>query len=100
MSYAIERFKFKSIQDIREHLTKILGVNISYGYTYYHIQIKKESISEILKTKGKLIHSSSQDLRLSQSDKKRHNKRYKNCMVNAKNNILRMKLQSTYLQLI
>ncbi len=100
MSYAIERFKFKTIQDIHEHLIKILGFNISYGYTYYRIKVKKESISKILESKGALIPPSSQDLRLSQNAKKSHNKRYKNCMVNEKNNILRMKLQSTDLQLI
>jgi|5B_taG_2_1085324.scaffolds.fasta_scaffold00395_26 hypothetical protein len=100
MSYVVEGCKFKSIQEIYDYLTRTLGINISYGGVYYRIKIKKAHISEVLKDKGMWIPPSRQALRLSQSAKKRHNKRYKNCMANTKNNILRMKLESTDLQLI
>ena len=100
MSYVIEGCEFKSIQEIYDYLTKKLGFNVSYGGLYYQIKSKKAHISKVIKDQGVWIHPSRQSSRLSKSAKKRHNKRYKNCMVNAKNNILRMKLQSTYLQLI
>ena len=100
MSYVIEGCKFKSIQEIYDYLTKNLGFNVSYGGLYYQIKIKKAHISKVIKNQGVWISPRRKSSRLSKSAKKRHNKRYQNCMTNAKNNILRMKLDSTYVQLI